>query len=134
MSQTTDPIADLLTRIRNALAARLPAVKMPHSRMKSELARLLKQEGFIRDFEMTEEEGGHRQLGIKLKYVAGRESVIHGLRRMSRPGLRRYAAAAAVPRVRGGMGVVIVSTSRGMLTDREARRNNLGGELVCSVW
>jgi len=127
----TDPISDLLTRIRNANQTLLPEVHMPHSRMKAGIARLLKQEGYIADFA---EEGQPRKiLKIKLKYQ-GRKGVIESLRRISTPGLRRYVRATDIPRVLGGMGTVILSTSKGLMTGAEARRQKVGGELLCSIW
>jgi len=127
----TDPIADMLTRIRNAQAARLPVVEIPHSRIKENIARILKQEGYIADCQI---EGNKvKTMKLKLKYE-GRRAVIEGLQRVSRPGVRRYVGVDEMPRVRGGLGVAIVSTSRGIMTGAEARKNNLGGELLCCVW
>lgn len=127
----TDPIADMLTRIRNAQAARLPVVEIPHSRIKENIARILKQEGYIADCQV---EGNKvKTMKLKLKYE-GRRAVIEGLQRVSRPGVRRYVGVDEMPRVRGGLGVAIVSTSRGIMTGAEARKNNLGGELLCCVW
>lgn len=132
MSQT-DPIADMLTRIRNAAKAGLATVEMPHARLKSDIARLLKREGYITDF-VAEAPEGRKVLRVYLKYGPGRVSVIRGLRRISKPGLRRYAATRSLPRVMGGMGVAILSTSKGVLTDRECRTEKLGGEVLCHVW
>lgn len=129
----SDPIADMLTRIRNASSARLEIVKMPHSKMKSEIARVLKKEGFIADFVM-EGHGGKKDLCVYLKYGSGQSPVIEGIRRISRPGLRRYVPASNLPRVVGGMGIAILSTSKGILTDREARSVKTGGEVLCYVW
>jgi len=127
----TDPIADMLTRIRNAQAARLPVVEIPHSRIKENIARILKQEGYIADCQI---EGNKvKTMKLKLKYE-GRRAVIEGLQRVSRPGVRRYVGVDEMPRVRGGLGIAIVSTSRGIMTGAEARKNNLGGELLCCVW
>jgi len=127
----TDPIADMLTRIRNAQAARLPVVEIPHSRIKENIARILKQEGYIADCQV---EGNKvKTMKLKLKYE-GRRAVIEGLQRVSRPGVRRYVGVGEMPRVRGGLGIAIVSTSRGIMTGAEARKNNLGGELLCCVW
>lgn len=128
-----DPIADMLTRIRNASRAGLEVVQMPHSAMKSELARVLKKEGYIADF-VTEGHGGKKNLRVFLKYTAGRTPVIRGMKRVSKPGLRQYTQAAKAPRVVGGMGVAILTTSRGILTDREARASKTGGEVLCYVW
>ena len=126
-----DPISDMLTRIRNANRALLPAVEVPHSRIKESIAGILKREGYIADFAV---EGKlPRTIKVKLKYQ-GKQSIIEGLRRVSTPGLRRYVGAAKIPRVRGGLGVAVVSTSEGLLTDTQARRKNLGGELICYIW
>jgi small subunit ribosomal protein S8 len=127
----TDPIADLLTRIRNANRALLPTVEMPHSRVKESIARLLKQEGYLAD--CSAEGTTIKKLKLKLKFQ-GRKGVIEGLRRVSTPGLRRYVGAGEIPRVLGGMGVAILSTPRGVLTGVEARRQNVGGEVLCYVW
>lgn len=129
----SDPIADMLTRVRNAHAAELPLTEMPHSRMKAEIARILKREGFIRDY-VTEGENGKRTLRVFLKYGANAEKTIAGLKRVSRPGLRKYTGANEVPRVLGGIGVAILSTSTGILTDQEARDKKVGGEILCYVW
>jgi len=129
----SDPIADMLTRIRNANRAGLEVVQMPHSQLKSEIARVLKKEGFIADF-VTEGHGGKKNLCVYLKYGANQSPVIQGLRRVSKPGLRRYVSSKKVPRVVGGMGVAIISTSQGILTDREARAKKTGGEVLCYVW
>ena len=129
----TDPIADMLTRIRNASRARLDVVQMPHSAMKSEIARVLKKEGFIKDF-VTEGGGGKKNLRVHLKYGPSHAPVIRGLRRISKPGLRRYVQTAKVPRVVGGMGIAVLTTSKGIMTDREARAAKTGGELICFVW
>jgi len=127
----TDPIADLLTRIRNAYRALLPTVEVPHSRLKEGIARLLEREGYI--VRWTVEESKFKQLKLQLKYQ-GRKGAVEGLRRISRPGLRRYVGAQSVPRVLGGMGVAVLSTSRGIMSGTEARRQNVGGELLCYVW
>ena len=127
----TDPISDMLTRVRNASRALAPAVDIPHSRLKEGIAGILKQEGYIA--ECTVETGKPRTLRLRLKYT-GRKGVIEGLRRISRPGLRHYVAAHKVPRVRGGLGVAILSTSQGIMTGVQARRQNLGGEVLCYVW
>ena len=127
----TDPISDMLTRIRNAHQALLPAVQIPHSKLKESIAQILRREGYIADYGVEEKPG--RTLKLKLKYE-GRRRVIEGLRRISSPGLRRYFAAKDIPRVRGGLGTAIVSTSRGLMTGVEARKKNVGGELLCYVW
>lgn len=129
----TDPIADMLTRIRNAAATGAKSVEIPHSKIKAELARILKQEGFISDF-LTAGEGAKKALRLRLKYVREGEPVIKGIRRVSRPSLRRYVAATEIPRVLGGMGVAVLSTSSGVMTGQEARRKNVGGELLCTIW
>jgi small subunit ribosomal protein S8 len=126
-----DPISDLLTRIRNANRALLPAIELPHSRIKEGIVSILKREGYISDFAV--EGKMPKMLKLKLKYQ-GKKSIIEGLRRISSPGLRRYVGATDIPRVRGGLGVAVVSTSEGLLTDTQARRKNLGGELICYVW
>ena len=126
-----DPISDMLTRIRNANRALLPNVELPHSRIKESIAGILKREGYITDF--TVEGKMPRTIKVKLKYQ-GKKSIIEGLRRVSTPGLRRYVGATKIPRVRGGLGVAVVSTSEGLVTDVQARKRNLGGELICYVW
>lgn len=121
----------MLTRIRNANRALLPAVELPHSKMKESLAGILKKEGYIADFAV---EGQlPKTITLKLKYQ-GKKSVIEGLRRISTPGLRRYVGATDIPRVRGGLGVAVLSTSEGVMTGNQARKKNIGGELVCYVW
>jgi small subunit ribosomal protein S8 len=129
----TDPIADMLTRIRNANMAEIKVVQMPHSKMKSEIARLLKAEGFIKDYTM-ENDGGKSMLKVFLKYTTDREPVIQGLRRISKPSCRKYTTAEEVPRVLGGIGVALLSTSSGVMTDNEARAKKVGGEVLCYVW
>ena len=126
-----DPISDMLSRIRNANRALLPGVELPHSKIKESLAGILKREGYIA--EVAVEGKLPKVLKLKLKYQ-GKKSVIEGLRRVSSPGLRRYVGADAIPRVRGGLGVGIVSTSEGLMTDNQARKKNIGGELLCYVW
>jgi small subunit ribosomal protein S8 len=128
----TDPIADMLARIRNALHAQHPSCTMPGSKQKRRIAEILKEEGYISDFSWTDDDK-QGQLEIKLKYQ-GDESAIEGLRRISRPGQRAYANGRDIPKIRNGLGILIVSTSRGMMTDRAARRHGIGGELICSVW
>jgi len=127
----TDPIADMLTRIRNANAARHAHVEIPASKLKLEVGKLLHAEGFIRGFQLVEKGG---TLRIRLKYTAQREPIIHGLRRVSKPGQRIYVPATKVPRVLGGLGVAIVSTSRGLMTGAKARAAGLGGEVMAYVW
>jgi small subunit ribosomal protein S8 len=125
----------MLTRIRNANQALLPVVQMPHSKMKESIASILKREGYIHDFAIEGAPQGqpHKHLKLKLKYQ-GKKSVIEGIRRISTPGLRRYVGATDIPRVRGGLGVAVVSTSEGLMTGVQARKKNIGGELVCYVW
>jgi small subunit ribosomal protein S8 len=127
----SDPIADMLTRIRNAGKALLPAVELPHSRMKESVAKILKSEGYVSD--VAVEGDVMKKLKIRLKYQ-GKKSVIEGLKRVSRPGLRRYVGSTEIPRVLSGMGVSIVSTSEGVMTGTQAKKKNLGGELLCQVW
>jgi small subunit ribosomal protein S8 len=126
-----DPISDLLTRIRNASRALLPTLELPYSRMKESIAHILKKEGYIA--EVSVEGKDKKTLKLKLKFE-GKKGVIEGLRRVSTPGLRRYVAATEIPRVRGGLGISIVSTSQGLMTGNQARKNNVGGELLCYVW
>lgn len=127
-----DPISDLLTRIRNAGNALLPGLEMPHSKMKESIAHILKREGYITDVSV-EGAGAKKKLKLKLKYI-GRKSVIDGIKRVSTPGLRRYVGADEIPRVRNGMGTAVLSTPAGVLTGNDARRQNVGGELLCYVW
>jgi small subunit ribosomal protein S8 len=127
----TDPISDMLARIRNAHRALLPALELPHSNVKESIAAILKKEGYLAD--VSVEGKPLKKLKLKLKYE-GKKSVIEGLRRVSTPGLRRYVGATEIPRVRGGLGTAIVSTSQGVMSGTQARKNNLGGELLCYVW
>ena len=127
-----DPISDMLTRIRNANRALLPNIDLPHSRMKESIAHILKKEGYIAEV-ATEGVKTKKRLKLKLKYD-GKKGVIEGLRRVSTPGLRRYVGSTEIPRVRGGLGISIVSTSQGLMTGNQARKNNVGGELLCYVW
>lgn len=129
----TDPIADMLTRIRNAVVAKHRRVDMPASKMKVEIARLLKESSFIQDYRTLETEEGKKVLRVALKYAGG-TPVIRELQRVSTPGLRRYVGAGEIPRVRNGLGVALLSTSKGLMTDREARRQRTGGELLAYVW
>ncbi|HYC56953.1 MAG TPA: 30S ribosomal protein S8 [Candidatus Binatia bacterium] len=129
----TDPIADLLTRIRNACHGRRDSVALPWSRLKEGLARVMREEGYVRDFEVSGE-GAKRTLTIYIRYGDNGSPVMTGIRRISRPGLRRYTSAGDAPRVRGGLGVSILSTPLGLLADREARRRGVGGEILCEVW
>ena len=129
----TDPIADMLTRIRNANLVSLPSVELPSSKLKVALARLLKEEGFIKNYSENTE-GKFKTLVIELKYDEADKPVITSLKRVSKPGLRTYSKAKNIPQVMGGMGVAIVSTSKGLLTDRKARKENLGGEVLCYIY
>jgi len=129
----TDPIADMLTRIRNATQARKATVSLPSSKLKEQVAGILAAEGFIEGFE-TSQDGARRDLTVRLKYGTGRAPVINGIQRVSKPGRRVYKGAAELPRSHGGLGVLVVSTSQGLLPDREARRRRLGGEIMCEVW
>lgn len=130
---TTDPIADMLTRIRNALKARHPKVDVPASRVKTEIARILKEEGYILNFKVAEE-GAKKIIKIYLKYQPNNQPVISKLERVSRPGSRVYVGRAEVPRVLGGLGVNILTTPRGLMTGRDARKQGLGGEVLCQIW
>ncbi len=127
----TDTISDMLTRIRNASRVQLPTVELPHSKMKESIANILKKEGYVG--EVSVEGKMPKKIKMRLKYE-GKKSVIEGLRRVSTPGLRRYVGATDIPRVRGGLGISVVSTSQGVMTGTQARKNNLGGELICYVW
>jgi small subunit ribosomal protein S8 len=130
----TDPIADMLTRIRNALAARHERVQIPMSRIKREIARVLQEEGYIRDFHVHQAERPQGVLDIALKYNAMNMSVIRGLRKISTPGKRQYVSSKEMPKVLDGAGIAIVSTSRGLLTDQQCMAENVGGEVLCFVW
>jgi small subunit ribosomal protein S8 len=129
----TDPIADMLTRIRNANTALHDAVEMPGSTMKADVARVLKDQGYISDFELREGRVG-TELIVKLKYSRDRRRVISGIKRVSKPGRRVYVDRTSIPKVLGGMGISVISTSQGVITGHEARRRGIGGEVVCSVW
>ena len=129
----TDPIADMLTRIRNAIQRRHDSVMMPHSKMKVSIARILKEQGFIRDFDSPRGQL-HPSLRLHLAYREKREPAILGLKRISKPGLRVYVGRGEIPRVYGGLGVAIVSTSAGIMSGRQAWREGIGGELLCYVW
>ncbi len=129
----TDPIADMLTRIRNANIVSHKEVSMPSSKLKVELAKLLKEEGYINDYEVKEN-GCFKTLSISLKYDEAGNPVIANLKRVSKPGLRNYSKSKDLPKVLGGLGIAIISTSKGILTDRKARKENVGGEVLCYVW
>ncbi len=130
----TDPIADMLTRIRNANMTFKDQVAMPSSKQKESLAQILKKEGYVRDYRVEAESEHARTLTIDLKYTPERVRTISGLKRISKPGLRVYTKSDEVPRVLGGLGIVVLSTSKGLMTDREARRKHIGGEILCYVW
>ncbi|MGI6149475.1 MAG: 30S ribosomal protein S8 [Firmicutes bacterium] len=129
----TDPIADMLTRIRNANSVKHDSVDIPSSKLKVELARILKDEGFIREYKVIDD-GKQGILRVYLKYTAQKGQVIQGLKRISKPGLRVYANKHEVPRVLGGLGIAILSTSKGVITDKDARKQGVGGEVICYVW
>ncbi|MDE2060396.1 MAG: 30S ribosomal protein S8 [candidate division NC10 bacterium] len=129
----TDPIADMLTRVRNANLAVHDNVHMPASRVKVEIAKVLREEGYIKNFKLLEVDN-HRVLRIYMKYGAGDQRILSGLRRVSRPGLRVYATSRRLPRVMNGLGVAILSTSQGIMTERVARDRGVGGEVLCYVW
>jgi small subunit ribosomal protein S8 len=131
---TTDPIADLLTRIRNASRAKHSRVDLPASKLKVELSRILKEEGYIANFKVVEEQKGKKTLRIFLRYTPDRRSVITDLKRVSRPGSRRYVAKTGIRQVVGGMGISIVSTAQGLMTGQAARKAGIGGEMMCEVW
>ena len=130
----TDPIADMLTRIRNGLSAEHETVVIPSSKMKIEIARILKQEGFINGYTVEGDTAKEKTITVELKYGPDKQKVITGLKRISKPGLRVYAKGDNVPRVLNGLGSAIISTSKGLMTDRDARKANLGGEVVAYVW
>ena len=130
----SDPIADMLTRIRNANMAEKVSVEVPSSKIKIEIAKLLKSEGFVSDYSIIKIDENKPSLAINLKYTADREPVIQGLQRVSKPSCRKYVNADEVPRVLGGIGIAILSTSKGVITDTEARKQNIGGEILCYIW
>jgi small subunit ribosomal protein S8 len=130
----TDPIGDFLTRIRNAVAAKHQRVDVPVSRIKTEIARILKEEGYISTFKLVEENKSRRVLRVFLKYTPDRRSVITGIRRISRPGARRYAGSAEIRPVVGGLGISILTTPKGLMSGRAARKSRVGGEVLCEVW
>lgn len=129
----TDPIADLLVRIQNASRRGHESLLIPASRLKAEVLRVLKAEGFIADFERTDADG-HPALRVQLRYVAEGQPMITGMKRVSKPGRRVYVGRRDIPKVRGGMGIAILSTSKGVMTDEESKRASLGGEVLCQVW
>lgn len=128
----TDPIADMLARLRNSAAAGQASLTLPYSKLKSDIAQILKKEGYIKETELVTIEG-HQSIKIQTKFV-NKTSAITGLKRVSRPGLRRYVGAGEIPRVLGGMGIAVLSTSRGILTGHEARKQKVGGELLAYIW
>ena len=130
----TDPVADMLTRIRNACGSKHRRVDMPSSKMKIEIARILKESNFVQDYRVLEGEDGRKTLRVVLKYAHGGQPVIRELKRVSSPGLRKYVGVTEIPRVRNGLGMAILSTSRGLMSDRQARQSRTGGELLCLVW
>ncbi len=129
----SDPLADMLTRIRNGVKARFASVEMPLSKTKVNVARVLKEEGYITDYQVIEQ-GAQGTLKIDLKYGPNNETVITGIQRISKPGLRQYSKSDRIPKIMSGLGTCILSTSAGVMTDREARTRNIGGELLCQVW
>ena len=131
---TTDPIADLLTRIRNASRAKHSRVDLPSSKLKVELARILKEEGYLANFKVVEEQKPKKTLRLFLRYTPDRRSVITDLKRVSRPGSRRYVGKTDIKQVVGGMGISVVSTARGLMTGQAARKAGIGGEIMCEVW
>lgn len=129
----TDPIADMLTRVRNAIAANKETVEVPSSNMKKAIAEIMVKEGYIEDVKLVED-GFAGKLQITLKYVGKKRSVINGLKRVSRPGLRTYASVEDMPRVMDGLGIAVLSTNKGIMTDRQAKAANVGGEVLCYIW
>lgn len=129
----TDPIADMLTRIRNAQVARHPEVLVPASNMKKSIAQIMQDEGYIKSYKV-EDDGVQGIIKIQMKYTGGKENVIGGLKRISKPGLRVYARKDKIPRVLGGLGIAIISTSKGVMTDKQARQSNVGGEVLAYIW
>jgi small subunit ribosomal protein S8 len=129
----TDPVADFLTRIRNSIRARHQKLDVPASKLKAEIARILKEEGYIANYKATEEDG-HKIIRVYLKYTATNEAVIRDLKRVSRPGCRVYVGRDEIRRVQGGLGICILTTPKGVMTGRQARRESVGGEILCEVW
>jgi small subunit ribosomal protein S8 len=130
----TDPIADMLTRIRNANKARLQSVVIPSSHLKNDLAKIMYEEGYIKSFEVTDGEHTGGIIKIYLKYTGDKKSAFSGLKRISKPGLRVYVEKKEIPRVRGGLGTAVISTSKGVMTDKQARETGIGGEVICYIW
>lgn len=133
MSAITDPIADLLTRIRNAGSAKLESVDVPNSKVKTEIVRILKEQGFVKDYKVIED-SKQGMLRVYLKFMESGKHVIYGIERVSRPSRRVYSQASDIAKVRNGLGIAILSTSKGLLADKEARTLNVGGEILCNVW
>ena len=129
----TDPIADMLTRIRNAVQARKDEVEIPASRIKASIAKILKEEGFIKNYKVLKN-SPQGTMNVMLKKMEGDESVIHEVKKISKPGLRVYVGVDEIPKVKNGLGVAILSTSKGILTDRQCRKEKVGGEVLCSIW
>jgi small subunit ribosomal protein S8 len=134
MSAVTDPISDMLTRIRNGCIAKMDDVNVPYSKLKTEIARILEEEGYIRSYEIRKDENISGIIKIYLKYNKDKKSTIAGLKRISKPGLRVYAQKDKIPRVLGGFGTIILSTSKGVLTGKGAKKQGVGGEVICSIW
>jgi small subunit ribosomal protein S8 len=130
----TDPVADMLTRIRNACGSKHRRVDMPASKLKTEIARILKENNYIQDYRLVETDEGRQLLRVILKYAQGGQPVIRELQKVSTPGLRKYVGVTEIPRVRNGLGMAILSTSRGLMSDRQARQSRTGGELLALVW
>jgi len=130
----SDPIADLLTRVRNANSANHDTLEMPHSKLKTEILKVLQAEGYIRQFEVLNEGTPKSQIKVQLKYGPRREKVLTDIKRVSKPGRRVYTPSRGLPKVMGGLGIAILTTPRGVMTDRQARRENVGGEVLCYVW
>ena len=131
---TTDPIADMLTRIRNAIQIRREMVEIPHSKIKLEIAKILEKEGYVGKVESIKNAEGHPYIKVTFKMRDGHQRVIQGLRRISKPGLRVYSSADELPKVLSGLGIAVISTSKGIMTDNDARANNLGGEVLAYIW
>jgi len=131
---TTDPIADMLTRIRNAMQIRRDTVEVPHSKIKMEIAKILEREGFVQKVESIKNAEGHPYIKVTFKLREGTQKAIQGLRRISKPGLRVYSSADDLPKVLSGLGIAVISTSKGIMTDKDAREKNLGGEVLAYVW
>lgn len=134
MSAVTDPVSDMLTRIRNGYIAKMDSVSIPYSKLKTEIARILDEEGYIRSYEIRKDENTSGLIKIYLKYNKDKKSAITTLKRISKPGLRVYAQKDEIPRVLGGLGTVILSTSKGVLTGTGAKKLGVGGEVICSIW